>query len=34
MTIDNDDGAEIKIFVERCWVNPELRGNQFVLEES
>jgi hypothetical protein len=34
MTICNDDGAEIKITVERCWVNPELTEDQFILEAS
>jgi hypothetical protein len=31
MTLVDDDGAEIQMTVERSWVNPELAGDQFVL---
>ena len=34
MTIYGDDGAEIQITVERCWVNPVLTQDQFILDAS
>jgi len=34
MTIYDDDGAKIQIAVERCWVNPVLTEDQFILDAS